>query len=893
MKRFSKFTSLLLAVLTVLSAVSFGALAEEGTPAPASENYIVNVVADGAGIGSFNCYFNGNLSNESYSGSATALPVEVEAAEGFKIVAAYFESDTTQNLTPSGSKYIGIFYPSAGSVYTLRVVTEATIAVKNTVSVNSNVGFEVYDKNGLKIDDLSVSEFAAGDAVTVKFLVDGTFDPAKATLTNNGVSVSLSSNEYKFNVAGGSNAIVFNYDLSAAPAPANVTVESGSVAYTVTVNGTVVTDLSGIMVGDTVKIDFAVDGFLSANASLTYNGSAVALDAPSFSFTAAATNAVVFSYGAVSAKLSVNSDYSYAVFVNGTETDPSNPVFAVGDTVRIVFNVDGEFDPSKAVLFHNGVKGTLSGTSYTFTAVAVNNNITFKYGDALNATLVVSGHGRDLTNIGYSVILNGTTVDPAAAEFKLGDTVKVVFDVQVADPADAFLSLNNESVAVTDNTYTFTLAYESNVLVFGYGVVPVRFALTGPGYYSIMKTDGEAFVAEVRNTNASGSATKTLYLNKGENYKFTVNPALNYELSGEVAVTEPQRDYFNGFYFIVPSGESRVSAAFKAASTTVTTYQLKINVHIGGNVLMGTQTVLGGTGSQLDLAEGQGVIFTIQPDEGYQLDRFIVGGVEVAVTANSYTLSGITAATTVDVYFKSNQQIDVSDAIGVDDINWNSETVVIDISGNKPIKREVFTKIASLDKNSGKFVEFSGDGVTLFVPYGGVFSGTSDTVSITVSEMRSGTLYSQISTAVSEQDGVGTLFKVYSVSPTENLPQGTKIAFDLGNGFSSSNVALRTYDGFSFADAASALTASPTGISEKYDYNNQPTLICVKVAAEAPDNSGSGEPSGGESVSAGDDSSDSEDNNGGGTVIVIIIIALVAVAGAAALFIVKWRQEKF
>ncbi len=44
-------------------------------------------------------------------------------------------------------------------------------------------------------------------------------------------------------------------------------------------------------------------------------------------------------------------------------------------------------------------------------------------------------------------------------------------------------------------------------------------------------------------------------------------------------------------------------------------------------------------------------------------------------------------------------------------------------------------------------------------------------------------------------------------------------------------------------------------------------------------------------LSDGDD--DSEDDGSYATIIVILIVALVAVAGAAALFIVKWRQEKF
>ena len=62
-----------------------------------------------------------------------------------------------------------------------------------------------------------------------------------------------------------------------------------------------------------------------------------------------------------------------------------------------------------------------------------------------------------------------------------------------------------------------------------------------------------------------------------------------------------------------------------------------------------------------------------------------------------------------------------------------------------------------------------------------------------------------------------------------------------------------------------------------YTFENVTADHTISVEFEAIDKAGDGE----------------EDDGGFATIIVILIIALVAIAGAAALFIVKWRQEKF
>ncbi len=809
MKRI-RFISLLLAMVMILPIISVCAFAEESSNTPDEDSYTVNIVGEGEGRKSFDIEFNEILkSGDTFTDWHSPLDIRISPKDGYKIVDAFFEPEGFGSFSQVEDSFLGTCNPELGKVYVLHVVTEATASVtKNTLSVSCNEGvkYTVLDKNNLDITgSLSVAEFAEGDKVTVKFDVGGSFDASKATLSVNGSSVTPSA-EYSFNIAKGENKVVFNYDFTAAPSQAKLTVDSGSITY--------------------------------------------------------------------------------AVFVNDVEADAKNPVFYAGDTVKITFNVEGDFDPAKALLLHGGKKMDMSGTSYTFTA-ADNNKIVFKYGEMPAATLTVSGNGKNLSSISSTVSVNGSAVDASAYEFKVGDSVTVVFDVTVENSADAFCKVNGNNVSLSGNSVSFIIDSESNTVVFGYGVVPVVFVLNGPGYYTVNKEG--TLVGEVRNNSASGKASKTLYLNKNEQYTFTVNPALNYELSGGVEISEPRKDLANGIYYFTPGGETTVNASFKVAAVTVPTFPVKFNVHMGGTLTIGTMVIIGGTGGQMDVAEGQGVIISVTPDEGYEIDRLIVDGVEVQLDNNSYTISGINKAITVDAFFKSDASIDMSTAIGVDGVDWNAETIIIDVRGNRPVKRDVLAKIATLDKNSGKFVEFVGDAGTIYVPYGGVFSGTSEVLMINVTEMRNGNLYTAINNAISEQDGIGTVFRAYSINITENMPAGSKIAFNLGTGFFGCYASLRTFDGSSFVNVADAALASGSGVSAKYDYSNQPALVCVKEEGVEDTSDVSGEDA------SGNVSDVSESGKGGGanTVIAIVIIVLVAVAGAAALFIVKWRQEKF
>lgn len=564
---------------------------------------------------------------------------------------------------------------------------------------------------------------------------------------------------------------------------------------------------------------------------------------------------------------------------------------------------------------------------------------------------------------GYTVSVGGEVVDLNTKQIMTGDEVKIDFTIDGEfKPASATLTLNNETVEMTEPSVTFVIKGDTNVLLL-YGVVPVTVTINGPGTITIQKTADSSPVEEIFNSNPGEPLVKTIYLTKDVNYKLFGTPASGYEASGMISISEPRRDAVGNVYFFIPGGPTTVSASFKASDKPpVSDCVIQINASAGGKVIAGTTTVFGGMSGSLVLKSGESITITVIPDEDYAVDVFRVGGVVTQLTNDQYTISNIMAAsTTVSVVFKNVAPPPPDDeTIGVDDIVWTLPDVIVDITDGKPVRREVFDKIATLS-GAGRYVEFVSANGSFFIPYGSNVEGSATHVNLSVMPLVSGETFNTINSAINAASG-GADYKAFYFNTGVVLPEGTLVSFNLGSGFANGNAVMLLYNsannGFFTKDTAqSPLPVSANGMSGKYAYDNEGILICTKeiiggftINSSVVNEGGSINPQGTITVNSGfsktfyivaqegyvikqvlvdgiaadaaagqrifnhtfenvtsnhtisvefeptesTGNGEEEDDDGSfATVIVILIVALVAVAGAAALFIVKWRQEKF
>lgn len=545
--------------------------------------------------------------------------------------------------------------------------------------------------------------------------------------------------------------------------------------------------------------------------------------------------------------------------------------------------------------------------------------------------------------------------DAEATDIYTGDKVRVQFEVpDEFDASKATLTLNGAVQTVTSSSFEFTAEGNTEIVML-YGVVPVKFVIVGAGMLSVSD------IGDIRN-NSNGTVEKTVYLTKNGQYNLTATPALNYVLSGIVEISEPNRAEENGVYYFRPSGPTTVTARFKSSGSqppVSNTHTVSVNAGTGGTVTAGGQTVIGGTGTKIDLIEGESLVFTVTPDEGYVIDVFRVGGTAVTLDGNTYTLLSIASDITVSALFKSEIPPVADVKITADDIEWGAERTVVDISGGKRVMRDVFDRIASL-AGENRFVEFRSEGGTLYIPYGGAFGGEFESADLSVTELTSGALFESIKNAVSAASEAEIVYKTFSFNTGIELPEGTMVSFNLGEQFSGSSAVMLLFDSanakfFTKDNADAAVSVSADGVSGRYFYDNEGVVICSKsipgefvIEASVVNYGGTITPSGATRVSLnsdcsflitaydgfsikqiliddqplegveglskythvfervgvnhtikveffenGEPSGTSADKGGSGTVLVVIIVIIVAVAGAAALFIVKWRQERF
>lgn len=550
------------------------------------------------------------------------------------------------------------------------------------------------------------------------------------------------------------------------------------------------------------------------------------------------------------------------------------------------------------------------------------------------------------------ITVNGSEYS-SSLEFDKGTEVAVAFgEAESFDASLAVLIVNGSSHSMNDNTYTFTI--ESNTeLVLKYNVSPVTVTLSG-GLGSVTICGHTESLED-----ATGSTAYTCDVTNGETVTFTVAPYANYKVTAVlvdgIAVTESE-----GVYSAVVSNSTSISVVFASSGgTTVTTnYSLTLSVGAGG-VITYNGAPISGTSTKT-VAAGSLVTLTVVPDTGYQVKAFRVNGADCALTDNAYIIPSVTGEISVVVTFEEIvvPPVITDEPIKVSDINWSGNQIVVDITNQTEISKEVFDKIASYTNDGVSYITFRGTNIIWMIELGSNVTVSGDSVNLAATKLTSGSYYDEIANSIKNATDAEVTFSVFTVDTGALFPETVKISVQLGEKFVGGHAVMLVYENGTFSskdNAPDAVLVGTNGWSAYYPYDNEATLFFSKnlgtpqisVTATA----GIGgliSPSGVQSIAFGSSASytitanegfvikqllvdgvavtdaagkgqyvytigsvesdkiiavefvsaaeagDSSDDGGSNTMVVVIIIVLViALLGAASLFIVKWRQEKF
>ena len=533
-----------------------------------------------------------------------------------------------------------------------------------------------------------------------------------------------------------------------------------------------------------------------------------------------------------------------------------------------------------------------------------------------------------------------------------GDKVTITFNIDGFDASNAFLKINGDSADFEGNSCVFTVKGDTKV-EFGYGIVPVRFEfINGPATVELKDNSTGASKGNI-------TSNSTVHFKKGSAYDITVRPGAGRLFENDIVFEGCESSGDNGVYTITANGEAKVIVTLKTDTTLPTGVKVTVTAGENGSVSAAGVTANGNTVTANGVSIGDDIVVKATPDEGYVVDQFLVNGTPVIFMDNVYTITNISANASIKVTFKKGE---ASKPVGVDDINWDAQTIIIDIRGGRKIDPEVFRKIGA-SATDGKTVAFQSELGTVSVPMGTQFAGDFEQADLRIKLVTNLEILNKIKKAVSDETGANIKYNAYSLDFGIELPKGTGLSFNLGSAFADSDIDVLEFletpnaNGKSFEYKGGIKTGS-TGVSTDHAYTNESILICAKALEETTftisssvvnNVGGTINPLGnnpvkldsscsyfinansgfvikqvlvdGKSVegvsglksyvhefkniganhtisvefrvdaNSGDD--DSGDKSNGGTVVAVLVIVFVALAGAAALFLVKWRQEKF
>lgn len=491
---------------------------------------------------------------------------------------------------------------------------------------------------------------------------------------------------------------------------------------------------------------------------------------------------------------------------------------------------------------------------------------------------------RVVADPGYqvqSVTMNGLPLPGSAGNYTLGS---VMFDcilvVEVSPDETTSTEDPSNSSEPSDSSTSMDEEVEIFVTIHGAGSVSV---------------DGTVVAGD-----GSTTVTQSVWIHitdpSGKRVQFDIRPAAGYRLK-TLAYDGLSRELRTSFPLQI-TDRTTMEVTFVSEDEMPSTFPVTIHVSNGGYVSANGQEILGGATSTLNVTAGGSVNLWLNASAGYELDALIVDGVAENIRSGSYTLQNVAKAVEISVTFKekaSSNPLQASDFSWVPDADGN---IKLDLTANDLIGKSVFDKINTLSEADGEYVVLMTQYVRWYIPCGKRIEGVTGDFQLSVTTGANATYYDKIKAALeSDSDPDNDIFNFYQLSQEPSFPEGTEVAFQMMSLAEAYNG--NTVDLLARVDQSGQLVLLPAGTGSigtdgwttpMSFLNSRYQVVVVQPSTEQPDVTSSA-PQQTSSFSISSEEEPAGKSYAG--LIVALVIAFVAVGGAAALFIVKWRQEKF
>ena len=628
-------------------------------------NFLISVSENGSATYDDTTLRNQTQSFEVEEGSSTTVTFTPDT--GYRIASVKVNgTDITTNVVSNTYTITNI-----SADVTLAVTFEAiTHMLSITASGNGSATYNSTAIRG-KTQTFTVNE---GSSATVTFTPDAGYRIASVKVNGTDVTSSVDNNEYTISKITANTTLAVTFEaIPLTTYTLSVTSSGNGSAY---YNNTTIrnkTEVFTVNEGTSATVTFAPDaGYRIASVKLNNTGVTASV----------ANNSYTISNITANTTLTVTFEEipptTYALTIsavgNGTVTYDGNTIkgktssFTVVEDTNVVvtFSADDGNRLKSVKLGNTDVTSSVVNNQYTISNIKADTSleVTFEAIPTYSLNITASGNG----NATY----NGTAVRGKTQTFTVNEgTSAIVTFAPDAGYRIASVKLNSTDVtaSVANNSYTISNITANTTLTVTFEEIPpTTYALT-------ISAVGNGTVTYDGNTIKGKTSSFTVVEDTNVVVTFSADDG-NRLKSVKLGNTDVTSSVVNNQYTI---SNIKANTSLEVTFEAIPTYSLNITASGNGNATYNGTAVRGKTQS-FTVIEGTTATVTFAPDAGYRIASLKLNNTDVtaSVANNSYTISNITANTTLAVTFEeippTTYALTIS-AIGNGTVTYDGNTV--------------------------------------------------------------------------------------------------------------------------------------------------------------------------------------------------------------------------
>ena len=616
--------------------------------------YTLSVKATGNGSATYDGTTAKNTTKSFTLNEGTSATITFTPDNGYRIKSVIVNSTDVTSSVSNNSYTIS----SISANTALEVEFEAIPIPTYTLSVKAaGNGSATYSGTTAKNNTQSFT-LNEGTSATITFAPDNGYRIKSVKVNSTDATSSVSNNQYT--VSNISSDTTVEVEFEAIPVVINTYTLSvkatgnGSASY----NGTTAkndTKTFTLNEGTSATISFAPDNGYRIK-SVKVNSTDVTSSVSNNQYTVSnikANTTVEVEFEAIPViintyTLSIKATGSGSATYNGTTAKNNTQTFTLneGTSATITFAPDNGYRIKSVKVNSTDVTSSVSNNQYTISNIKANTSVEVEF-----ETIPVTTYTLSVKATGNgSATYNGTTAKNNTQTFTLNEGTSATISFA---PDNGYriksVKVNSTDVtsSVSNNSYTVSNIKANTTVEVEFEAIPVVINT----YTLSVKATGNG--SATYNGTTAKNDTKTFTLNEGTSATITFAPDNGYRImSVKVNNTDVTSSVVNNNY-TVSSIKTNTTVEVEFEAIPPTTYTLSITASGNGSASYNETTIVNNTQS-FTLIEGTNATITYNPDNGYQVKSVKENGIDVTsnVSNNQYTVSNISANTTIEVEFE-------------------------------------------------------------------------------------------------------------------------------------------------------------------------------------------------------------------------------------------------